>query len=63
MKGAKRDIHEADLDHLRQAEQTYLEMAKLFPRDFKLVECMENGKLLPIGMIHQKVWAIVKKII
>ncbi len=57
--GAKRDIHEADINHLKNAERAYLEIAKLFPNDFKLVECMESGKLLSIEKIHEKVWVIV----
>jgi len=59
--GAKRDIHEADLQHLKLAEQTYLSMVRTFPRDFKLVECFEGNRLLSIGEIHERVWAIVKK--
>lgn len=58
--GVKRDIHEADINHLKNAEKAYLEMVKLFPKDFKLVECVENGKLLSIEKIHEKVWAVVR---
>ncbi|MCR4328660.1 MAG: deoxynucleoside kinase [Patescibacteria group bacterium] len=61
--GAKQDIHEADLKHLERAEETYLEMVRLFPKDFILVECVENGKLLTIEEIHEKVWEIVSKVI
>lgn len=61
LKGAKRDIHEDDLSHLRQAEQAYLEIVKLFPKSFRLVKCVENGRLLSMEVIHQKVWKIVKE--
>jgi len=61
LKGKKRDIHEADIKHLAQAEKTYLEIAKLFPRDFKLVECVGNGKLLSKEAVEEKVWSVVKK--
>ncbi|MFH0928482.1 MAG: thymidylate kinase [bacterium] len=57
-KSSTRDIHELDLDHLRQAEAAYLDMVKLFP-DFKLVECVENGAILPIESIQEKIWAEV----
>ncbi len=63
LKGTKRDIHEDDIEHLKQAEQSYLEIVKLFPKDFCLVECVENGKLLSIEEIHEKVWEIVKQIL
>jgi dTMP kinase len=59
--GAKRDIHEADIEHLKNAEKSYLEIVKLFPEDFELVECVENGKLLSIENIHQKVCVAVNK--
>lgn len=63
LKGAKRDIHEDDIEHLKQAEQAYLEIVKLFPKDFYLVECVESGKLLSIEEIHEKVWKIVKQVL
>lgn len=63
LKGVKRDIHEADIEHLRQAERAYLEIVKLFPRQFKLVECVENNVLLSIEDIHEKVWQIARKIL
>ncbi len=59
LKGAKRDIHEADLRHLKNAEETYLEMARTFP-NFAIVECVENGQLLSIEAIHEKIWQVVK---
>lgn len=57
----KKDIHEADLAHLQKTEKIYLEIAELFPDDFTVVECVENGKLLSIEAIHEKVWAIASK--
>ena len=59
--GIKRDLHEADLNHLRQAEKTYLEMVKFFPREFKMIECVEKGKLLSPEAIHAKLWNLVAK--
>ncbi len=61
LKGARRDIHEDDIGHLKQAEQAYLEIVKLFPGDFRLVECVENKRLLSIEEIHEKVWKVVKQ--
>ncbi len=57
----KKDIHEADLDYLQKTEKVYLEIAELFPRDFTVVECVEEGKLLSIEATHEKVWAIARK--
>lgn len=59
LKGKKRDIHEKDIQHLRQAEQSYLQAIKLFPKKFKLIECAPKNKLLSIDEIAQKIWHIV----
>lgn len=59
--GKKRDLHEADLQHLRNAEKAYLEIARLFPNT-KLVECVKGNELLSPGEIHNKVWELVRRI-
>lgn len=59
----KRDLHEKDINHLIDAERSYLEAAKEFPKDFTLVDCMEREELLSPEIIHQKVWKIVNKIL
>jgi dTMP kinase len=61
--GIKRDIHEQDLKHLKQAEQTYLEIARAFPNDFILIECVKSGKLLSVDEIHKKIWQTIQKIL
>lgn len=58
-RGNAKDGHEADPGHLERAEATYLEMARTFP-GFVLVECVENGRLLSVDEIHEKVWAVVR---
>ena len=57
----KRDIHEKDLKHLSDTEKSYLEIARQFPKDFKIIECFRKGKLLSPKIIHDDVWKIVKK--
>jgi dTMP kinase len=59
--GKKRDLHEADLKHLKNAEKVYLEISKLFPNT-KLVECVQGGKLLSPAGVHNKVWDLVRRI-
>jgi dTMP kinase len=58
--GKKRDIHEEDLKHLKQAERTYLRIAELFPSNFIVVECFENGSILSIDEIHEKIYDIIR---
>ncbi len=60
--GQKRDIHEADLQHLKDAEQSFLYLAKNYPNWIK-IDCVKNNQILPKEEIHQKIWQIVQKII
>ncbi len=59
--GRAKDIHEQDVEHLKRAEQVYLEIAELMPNT-RLVECVENGQLLTPNEIHGKVWELVRRI-
>lgn len=54
----KRDILENDLSHLKQAEDTYLEMVQLFP-EYTLIECEEHSTIAPIEIIAEKIWNVV----
>lgn len=60
--GAKRDIHEADLEHLRNAERTYLQIAESFP-NFKLVECTRNGDIMGKDEISNLVWSEIAHLV
>ena len=60
-KNKKRDLHEADLNHLKNAEKVFLEIAKLFPNT-KLVECTSGKQLLSKEEVHNKVWELVRRI-
>lgn len=56
-RGEKADAHE-NLAHLQAAERTYLEIASNFP-GFRLIECVENGDILPIETVRGLVWDVV----
>jgi dTMP kinase len=45
IKKGKQDIHENSLQHLRNAEKAYLEIARIFP-DIKLIECTASGEIM-----------------
>ncbi len=60
--GKKRDLHEEDLEHLKSAEQVFIEIANLFPNT-KLVECVQKGALLTPQEVHNKVWELVRRIV
>lgn len=52
----KRDLHEADLDHLQKAVAVYDDMCQLFPRDFQRIDCTRDDQLLDIDTIHDIIW-------
>lgn len=58
----KRDLHEKDLKHLRDAERVYLEIAKTFPK-FHLIKCTENKNIMTREKISELVWKEVKKLL
>jgi dTMP kinase len=57
--GKKRDIHEADLAHLREASKAFLYVAKKYK--WKVVECTKDGVLLSKEEIHRAILGIIKK--
>lgn len=56
----RRDIHEADLNHLKKSVEIYNDMASLFPKDFSRVDCVRGGKLLSIDEVHALLWEKVE---
>ena len=59
----KRDIHEADLEHMRLAVETYDDLCTLFPKDFTRIDCQRSGKLLSIDEISSLLWARVSPLL
>lgn len=57
----KQDIHEADKKHLANSLKSYIRIAKKYPKEYKIIECEENGKFLPLEVIHQKIIKLVEK--
>lgn len=49
-----KDQHEKDKNHLRRAEQTYLELRALY--HFKMIECTKDGEMRPIKDIHEELF-------
>ena len=60
-KGRKRDIHEADLNHLQNAADAYKYIAKKFKWD--VIECAEDNKVFSRGEIHKKLWKITSELL
>lgn len=52
----KRDLHEADLNHLKKSVEVYDDLCRLFPKDFSQLDCVRNGKLMAIENIQSLLW-------
>ena len=52
----KRDIHEADLEHMKKSVEVYDDLCSLFPKDFMRIDCVRSGKLLSIPQVHDLIW-------
>lgn len=61
-KGKTKDIHEDNINHLKQAEKVYLEIAQNMP-DFRLVKCTRNGEIMSREDIHYLVWLYANRIL
>jgi len=58
--GRKRDIHEADLQHQRQAAAMYRALART-EKGWRTIHCAPRGLLLSREAITERVWRIVQK--
>lgn len=52
----ERDIHESNASHLEQTVNVYEDLSQLFPKDFTRIDCVRDGKLMPIETIHELLW-------
>lgn len=56
----KRDIHEADIEHLRRSVEVYDDLCGLFPKDFQRIDCVRNSELLSKQTIHDMLWETIQ---
>jgi len=61
--GKPKDMLESDINHQKNALDSYLWAAKTYPGLFTVIECVESERLLPPEIIHDKIWQEVKKIL
>ncbi len=57
----KQDIHEKDSSHQAATLESYLQAAKEFPEEYRVVECTENNEMISSRDIHEKIWEIIKQ--
>lgn len=56
----KRDIHEADLNHLQKSVQVYDDLCQLFPQDFQRIDCVRSNQLMSIDLINDMLWETIQ---
>lgn len=59
----KRDIHEADLNHLKKSVEVYDDLCQLFPKDFTRVDCVRSNKLMAIQTIHDHLYKTIEALL
>jgi len=59
----KRDLHEADLGHLKRSVEVYDDLTQLFPKDFVRIDCVRNDKLLDVDAVHKLLWETIQPLL
>jgi dTMP kinase len=62
-RGNKKDIHEADPEHLRRSLNAYIELSEFSPQEFVRIECARSGELMTIDEISNLIWAKIEPIL
>jgi len=57
------DIHEADVAYLRATAAAYREVAQTTPGPWAVVQCTEDGTMLPPEEIAEAVWAEARQVL
>lgn len=60
--GIKKDVHETNIDHLKNARKSAMWLVNKIPNFIK-IECSKKGDILSREIIHEKIYKEVKKII
>jgi dTMP kinase len=55
----KRDIHEADANHLEKAKRNYEELCRYYPDEFTPIDCMDGDVMKSIEAIHAEIRDII----
>lgn len=60
-RGEQADQHETSMEHLKHAEDTYLELTDIY--NFTKIDCVKNGEIRTIDDISDECYSIVGKLI
>ena len=56
---SKKDIHESNFEYLKKSYKNAMDVVKAY--NWPIISCVENGRILSIDEIHEKVYTEVKK--
>ncbi|MBI2588627.1 hypothetical protein HYW35_00225 [Candidatus Saccharibacteria bacterium] len=59
----QRDEHEKNLEYLERSSDTYDLLTKLFPKDFKEIDCTSHNQILGIAEINDNIWETIKPLL
>jgi thymidylate kinase/thymidylate synthase ThyX len=59
----KRDLHEADLNHLKLAVEVYDNLCQLFPKDFTAIDCVRSGELQSVEIVSKLIWQTIEPLL
>lgn len=59
----KRDLHEADLNHMERAVEVYDDLCQLFPKDFTRLDCVRDNKLMDIDTVQNLLWQTIEPLL
>jgi len=59
----KQDIHEEDKSHLADTLNSFLHVAKVYPKEFQVIDCIDNNAMLDPNTINGKIIKIVDNIL
>lgn len=63
LRGKRRDVHEADIRHIRAAAEAYGDVIRLYPREYVRVDCAPRGRLRSREAIAERVWAATQRVL
>lgn len=54
-RGTKKDLHEANLEHMKRSVEVYDNLCQLFPKDFKQIDCVRGGKIMSVELVNEQI--------
>ncbi len=58
---SKKDIHESNYDYLKRSYNNAMDV--VIANNWEVINCVEDGKILAIEQIHEKIYLSVKKLL